>query len=144
MNGRRIRIIGLLVVSLLFLAAWAFPIIWSLLNSLKTEQDVLAYPPKLLFKPTLDAYRDVLFGSSSILPNLISSCIISVGTTIITMLLAIPAAYALARLRFRGKKMAGFYVLATQMLPPVGMVTPAMLFADRFDICSASVVRFKL
>ncbi|RJF78899.1 carbohydrate ABC transporter permease [Rhodopseudomonas palustris] len=124
MTGKRLRIIAVTAVSLIFLLAWAFPILWSVLNSLKTDQDVLAYPPKLLFAPTLDAYRDVLFGSSSILPNLVSSMIISVGTTIITMVMAVPAAYALARLRFRGKKAAGFYVLVTQMLPPVGIIIP--------------------
>ena len=43
------------------------------------------------------------------------------------MLMAVPAAYALARLRFRGKKFAGFYVLATQMLPPVGIIIPYFL-----------------
>ena len=43
------------------------------------------------------------------------------------MLFAVPAAYALARLRFRGKKFAGFYVLATQMLPPVGLIIPYYL-----------------
>jgi multiple sugar transport system permease protein len=127
MTARHIRVTAVLVVSMLFLAAWAFPIIWSVLNSLKTDQDVLAYPPKLVFHPTLDAYRDVLFGSASILPNLVSSMVISVGTTIVTMLMAVPAAYALARLRFRGKKFAGFYVLTTQMLPPVGIIIPYFL-----------------
>jgi multiple sugar transport system permease protein len=43
------------------------------------------------------------------------------------MLMAVPAAYALARLRFRAKKFAGFYVLATQMLPPVGIIIPYFL-----------------
>lgn len=127
MNGKRIRIIAAIVISLVFLLAWMFPIVWSFLNSFKNDQDVLAYPPKLIFAPTLDAYRDVLFGSASILPNLISSFIISIGTTIITMALAIPAAYALARLRFPGKRFTGFYVLATQMLPPVGIIIPYFL-----------------
>ena len=49
---------------------WAFPVIWGLLTSFKTERDVLAYPPVWLFKPTLDNYREVIFGASSILPNL--------------------------------------------------------------------------
>ena len=124
MTAKRLRFIALLVISAVFLLAWAFPIIWSVLNSLKTDSDVLAYPPKLVFAPTFEAYRDVLFGSGSILPNLLSSIIISVGTTIVTMLMAVPAAYALARLRFSGKKFAGFYVLATQMLPPVGIIIP--------------------
>ena len=127
MIGRKFRIAAIIGISLVFLLAWVFPIVWSVLNSLKTEQDVLAYPPKFLFAPTLDAYRDVLFGSGSILPNLLSSFIISIGTTIVTMIMAVPAAYALARLRVPGKRFAGFYVLATQMLPPVGIIIPYFL-----------------
>ena len=100
MIARRVRLIAVLAITLLFLLAWAFPIVWSVLNSLKTDSDVLAYPPKLFFSPTLEPYRDVLFGSASILPNLVSSFVIAIGTTIITMLMAVPAAYALARLRF--------------------------------------------
>lgn len=131
MSANRLRLFVVVAIAAIFLLAWAFPIIWSILNSLKTDQDVLAYPPKLIFSPTLDAYRDVLFGSAAILPNLISSFIISIGTTILTMLMAVPAAYALARLRFRGKKFAGFYVLATQMLPPVGIIIPYFLILRR-------------
>jgi multiple sugar transport system permease protein len=127
MSAKRIRFAVLIAVSSVFLLAWVFPIVWSLLNSLKTEQDVLAYPPKLVFAPTLDAYRDVLFGSSSILPNLWSSFVISIGTTVVTMVMAVPAAYALARLRIPGRRFAGFYVLATQMLPPVGIIIPYFL-----------------
>jgi multiple sugar transport system permease protein len=127
MTARRFRIAAAIGISLAFLLAWVFPIVWSVLNSLKTEQDVLAYPPKLLFSPTFEAYRDVLFGSGSILPNLVSSFIISIGTTVVTIIMAVPAAYALARLRIPGKKFAGFYVLATQMLPPVGIIIPYFL-----------------
>jgi len=127
MTATRLGPLAKLLITVVFVLAWTFPILWSVLNSLKTDRDVLAYPPKLLFTPTLDAYRDVLFGSTSMLPNLVSSMIISVGTTLITVLMAVPAAYALARLRFRGKKFAGFYVLATQMLPPVGIIIPYFL-----------------
>ena len=127
MIGRKFRIAAIIGISLVFLLAWVFPIVWSVMNSLKTELDVLAYPPKFLFAPTLDAYRDVLFGSGSILPNLLSSFIIAIGTTIVTMIMAVPAAYALARLRVPGKRFAGFYVLATQMLPPVGIIIPYFL-----------------
>ncbi|WP_407530960.1 carbohydrate ABC transporter permease [Methylobacterium oryzisoli] len=125
--SRRWRVLALAGASLAFLAAWVFPILWSVLNSLKTEQDILAYPPKLVFAPTLDAYRDVLFGPASILPNLVSSLVIAAGTTVLTMVMAIPAAYALARLKLPGKRFAGFAVLAAQMLPPVGIIIPYFL-----------------
>jgi ABC-type glycerol-3-phosphate transport system permease component len=109
------------------LSIWAFPVIWGLLTSFKTERDVLAYPPVWLFKPTLDNYREVIFGSSSIMPNLWSSIVVSVATTALTMVFAVPAAYAMARLRYPAKRASGFYVLATQMLPPVGLIIPFYL-----------------
>ena len=88
---------------------------------------MLAYPPVIVFTPTLDHYREVLFGASSILPNLWSSLVVSTAATVLTLLFAIPAAYALARLRYPGKRASGFYVLATQMLPPVGLIIPYYL-----------------
>ena len=122
-----IRRLALAAVAGVGLAVWVFPVIWGLLTSFKTERDVLAYPPVWLFKPTLDNYREVLFGASSIVPNLWSSCVVSVLATALTMLFAVPAAYALARLRYPGKRASGFYVLATQMLPPVGLIIPYYL-----------------
>ncbi len=118
---------GLYMVAAMLLAVWAFPVLWALLTSFKTERDVLAYPPLFIFEPTLANYRDVLSGPNSILPNLLSSLIVATGATLLTMLFAIPAAYALARLRYPGKRASGFYVLATQMLPPVGLVIPYYL-----------------
>jgi ABC-type glycerol-3-phosphate transport system permease component len=117
----------LFAAAVLMLLVWTFPVIWGLLTSLKTERDVLAYPPMVVFEPTLGNYRDVLFGATSILPNLASSAIVSVLTTALTMLFAIPAAYALSRLDLPFRKATGFYVLATQMLPPVGLVIPYFL-----------------
>jgi multiple sugar transport system permease protein len=131
MTPRRIRTIVLVGVAALLLAVWAFPVLWALLTSFKTERDVLAYPPTIIFEPTLRNYRDVLFGSASILPNLISSTIVAGASTILTLLFAIPAAYALARLEFPGKRASGFYVLATQMLPPVGLIIPYYLMLQK-------------
>jgi len=111
----------------IILVVWSFPVFWALLTSFKTERDVLAYPPKLIFTPTLANYADVLFGSASLLPNLASSFVVASLATALAMLIAVPAAYALARLEFPAKHGTGFYVLATQMLPPVGLIIPYYL-----------------
>jgi multiple sugar transport system permease protein len=113
------------------LVVWSFPVLWALLTSFKTERDVLAYPPKLIFTPTLANYADVLFGSASVLPNLWSSFVVASLATALAMLIAIPAAYALARLDFPAKRGSGFYVLATQMLPPVGLIIPYYLVLQK-------------
>jgi multiple sugar transport system permease protein len=102
------RRVALAAVAGAGLAVWAFPVIWGLLTSFKTERDVLAYPP-------------------AIVPNLWSSFVVSTSATLLTMLFAVPAAYALARLRYPAKRASGFYVLATQMLPPVGLIIPYYL-----------------
>jgi multiple sugar transport system permease protein len=131
MIDRRVRQAALAAVTGLLLAVWIVPVGWGFLTSLKTERDVLAYPPKVLFAPTFANYREVLFGASSILPNLVSSLIVTVSATILTMLLAVPAAYALARLELPARRGTGFYVLATQMLPPVGLIIPYYLVLQK-------------
>jgi ABC-type glycerol-3-phosphate transport system permease component len=115
----------------LLLTVWAFPVLWALLTSFKTERDVLAYPPTVVFEPTLANYREVLFGSATIVPNLSSSIVIAGCATALTLLFAIPAAYALARLKFPWRRTSGFYVLATQMLPPVGLIIPYYLVLQK-------------
>lgn len=130
-SNKTLRRVALWAMALLLLAIWAFPVLWGLLTSFKTERDVLASPPKVIFTPTLDNYREVLFGSSSILPNLWSSLVVTGWATLLTMLFAVPAAYALARLRYPGKRASGFYVLATQMLPPVGLIIPFYLVLQK-------------
>ena len=131
MNNRFARRLALAIVAGALLAVWAFPVLWGLLTSFKTERDVLAYPPTVIFEPTLANYREVLFGSATIVPNLWSSVIIAGCATILTLLFAIPAAYALARLQFPWQRTSGFYVLATQMLPPVGLIIPYYLVLQK-------------
>jgi ABC-type glycerol-3-phosphate transport system permease component len=131
MSARSLRTLALGLVSALLLAVWIVPVAWGLLTSFKTERDVLAYPPTVIFEPTLANYREVLFGSASILPNLLSSLTVAASATLLTMLFAVPAAYALARLSLPAKRAGGFYVLATQMLPPVGLIIPYYLILQR-------------
>ena len=83
--GLRLRRFLLWIAAAAVLAVWAFPVLWGLLTSFKSERDVLAYPPLLVFKPTLDNYRAVISGSSSILHNLQSSMVVSTLATLLTM-----------------------------------------------------------
>jgi ABC-type glycerol-3-phosphate transport system permease component len=131
MRRRPLRTLVLAAAAAALLLVWTFPILWGVLTSLKIERDVLAYPPRVVFAPTLANYRDILVGSGSILPDLLSSLIVAGSTTVLAMLLAVPAAYALARLDLPGKRAGGFYVLATQMLPPVGLIIPYYLALQR-------------
>ena len=127
----RRRKVLLTVVSAVILVVWAFPIVWAVVVSLKSEAEVLAYPPRIVFTPTLDNFRDALFGGFSILPSFFTSFVVASATTALTILFAVPAAYAFARLRLRGKRIIGFYTLVTQMIPPVGLVIPYYLILNK-------------
>ncbi|MEO8202807.1 MAG: carbohydrate ABC transporter permease [Betaproteobacteria bacterium] len=130
-TGGALRNALLMTVAALLLLVWTVPILLAVVTSLKNEKEVLAYPPTLVFEPTLKNYAAVLTDATSILPNLTSSLIIALATTMLTILIAVPAAYAIARLRLPGKQPVGFYVLATQLVPPIGLIIPYFLILNR-------------
>lgn len=130
-RARLIRKTILFSLASILLFIWVFPLIWAVIVSLKSESEVLAYPPRVIFEPTLQNYKDALFGGISIVPSLVTSIILSTVTTALTIIMAVPAAYAFARLKLTGKKWLGFYTLATQMVPPVGLVIPYFLILNR-------------
>lgn len=131
MKPNRLRVAILSVVGAVFLAIWAIPVFLAVITSIKDEKEVLAYPPSLVFTPTLKNFHAVLFGPTNIAGDLLTSVIVALATTVLTILLAVPAAYAFARLRLRGKKALGFYVLATQLVPPIGLIIPYFLILNR-------------
>ncbi len=109
------------------LAIWAFPVLWGLMTSFKTERDVLAYPPVVFFQPTLANYREVIFGA-----------FVHPAQPVVQPRrhhLGYAADHADCDPRcvragpapLSGKRTSGFYVLATQMLPPVGLIIPYYL-----------------
>ena len=131
-RARLVRTAALMVVASALLVVWVLPLIWGFVVSLKSEREVLAYPPSVVFDATWSNYVDSLFGDFSIIDGLLTSAIVSTATTVLTILLAVPAAYAFARLRLPAKRSLGFYTLATQMVPPVGLVIPYFLILNRF------------
>lgn len=128
---RFVRTAILFSLASVLLFIWIFPLFWAVVVSLKSEAEVLAYPPRVIFEPTIQNYKDALFGGISIVPSLVTSLIVSTITTVLTIVMAVPAAYAFARLKLRGKKWLGFYTLATQMVPPVGLVIPYFLILNK-------------
>ena len=136
MNSNRkrqklVRSAVLFAIASILLFIWVFPLFWAVLVSFKSEAEVMAYPPRVIFEPTVQNYKDALFGGISILPSLVTSVIVATATTILTIVMAVPAAYAFARLKLRGKAALGFYTLATQMVPPVGLVIPYFLILNK-------------
>ena len=99
-----------------------FPLIVMISTSFKTSQEVYIPPPTFMPRmPTIQNYFDI-WSVAPLGTYFRNSMIIGFGTTIVSLLLGIPAAYALARFRFRGKHFYMLSLLGIQMFPPIVVV----------------------
>ncbi|QYG13157.1 carbohydrate ABC transporter permease [Microbacterium sp. PAMC22086] len=97
--------------------------------SLKDYADVIAYPPKFFFVPTLDNYIDVLFGSGEagageFRQYMLNSVIVSGGAVILSLAVGVPAAFALSRNRVRGADHFAFTFLSLRFAPELAVIIP--------------------
>jgi sorbitol/mannitol transport system permease protein len=108
-----------------------FPILWTAITSFKSEGEAIANPPSFLFFDwTLENYHEVQ-ERSNYLKHFFNSVVISVGSTLIGLLIAVPAAWAMAFAPTRRTKDILMWMLSTKMLPPVGVLVPIyLLFRD--------------
>ncbi|MEU2912329.1 carbohydrate ABC transporter permease [Streptomyces massasporeus] len=119
------------------MAAWlagllfVLPLLWMVLTSLHSEADAATNPPSLAASLTLDGYREFfgVGGGASPWPALINSMTASVASTLLTLVLALPAAYALSIRPVRKWTDVMFFFLSTKMLPLVAGLLPIYLFA---------------
>ncbi|MGH7153686.1 MAG: carbohydrate ABC transporter permease, partial [Acetobacteraceae bacterium] len=115
MRRRTLRQAALVIAGWLVVGGFLAPLLWMVLGSLKTPVDFLAYPPVLLFRPTLGNYAKV-FADNNFPRYVLNSLIVAAGATGIGLLLGVPAAYALARYRRTG---VGVILLAARMAPGI-------------------------
>ncbi|MDB5768919.1 MAG: Various polyols transporter, permease component 2 [Collimonas fungivorans] len=114
------------------LLAWAcaiilfFPIFWVAITAFKTEHQ--AYVPTLIFWPTLESFHEVMARSNYM--NFVgNSLIVSLGSTILSLLIAVPAAYAMAFFPTARTQKLLLWMLSTKMMPAVGVLIPIYLLA---------------
>ena len=112
-----------------------FPLYWIVVSSLKTDVEIFASPPTFVpHNLTFMPYVEQLTGPNSILRSFANSCIIATSSMVISVLLAIPAAYGLARFPMRGTKLFIMTFLVTQMLPVTLTLTPMFLIYKNIGI----------
>ncbi|QRM56482.1 carbohydrate ABC transporter permease [Sinorhizobium sp. BG8] len=104
-----------------------FPILWTFLTGFKTEAEAIASPPSLLFFDwTLENYHEVQ-ERSDYFKHFMNSVVISFGSTLLGLIIAIPAAWAMAFAPTPKTKDVLMWMLSTKMMPPVGVLVPMYL-----------------
>jgi len=118
-----VRWAALIALTVLYLA----PILWMIVTAFKTEEESAASPPTLLPSHWSGEALDTIFSSSAQTPVLrwfLNSVIAALGTGAVVLLTAAPAAYALARMEFRGKRIVLAAIIATLFVPPIIFLAP--------------------
>jgi sorbitol/mannitol transport system permease protein len=116
-----------------------FPILWMVLASFKTELEAFAIPPSFLFFHwTTENYATVQERSDYLL-HAMNSIIIAGGSTLIALLIAIPAAWSMAFAPTKRTKDILLWMLSTKMMPPVGVLVPIYLIYKTFGLLDSRI-----
>ena len=136
-----IRNIMLNILSVLLLCLLLFPLFWIVVTSLKTEKEIFQIPPTLFPRVlnTKSYVAQVATGDFNMFQSFGNSLVISVGATLIAVVLAVPASYGIAKYHFKGKKAILLSFLVTQMLPVSVLLTPMFILFKNTHVYNTPV-----
>ena len=138
---RWLRGIAITLVCLFFM----FPIVWIFLMSFQTNETILRVPPSVIFAPTLENYQALITGKLetaagtldiNFMGNLWNSLFLSTASVAIGLLLGVPAAYAFARLKFRGSEDIAFTLLSFRFAPPLLVLLPLTIYFQQLGLAN--------
>jgi len=125
-----------------------FPLIWVVMMSFKSHIDIISPVPKFIFTPSFENYKAILFGGQSIqyetgqtdfLLYFKNSCIITISAVVLSLLAGVPAAYALARYRFRFKDDIAFTFLSFRFAPEIAVIIPIYILYQKLHLYNTYV-----
>lgn len=138
MSSKKFSILLKNIVLVFVLIFTLFPIIWTILLSFKQSKDITKYPPSFIFIPTFDNYVNALY-NSPFSSYFINSGIIALGSTLMVLVLAVPAAYGIYRFNFRLKSSVTVFILFSRMVLPVAVVIPFFTIFQRLGLINTHI-----
>ena len=124
-----------LFLGILLTMLMLFPLYWMVANSFETSQEIFRIPVALV--PTQLTFSSYVSVWQTQLPHLATSLIVALGTALLSITIATPAAYALAHFRLRVTMLIVFILLITQMIPTVSLTTPMFLIFNQFGLINS-------
>jgi multiple sugar transport system permease protein len=128
----RLRLAAITLVSLVF----ALPLVWMVLAAFKTNVQIGNTADAIVFTPTLDNFRTVV-DQGVFLPAMVNSIIVAVVSTVLSALIAVPAAWAIGRF---GMRRAGGWVLIARIIPAISLLVPWYYVFARLELVGGYAV----
>jgi multiple sugar transport system permease protein len=122
--------IGFPILLVAIIVPTMFPFLWMLLSSFKTQVDIISWPPKFIFGPTLQNF-DKVFGEQNFLLYLLNSSIVGISAVLFSLLLGLPAAYSIARF---GQKKLSVFILVARLMPGISFLMPWYIIFSRMGL----------
>jgi multiple sugar transport system permease protein len=121
------------VLAIVVVAVFAIPYLYLIISSFKAPIDNIAMPPKFFFSPTLENYR-AIFDNLALFRLLRNTVVVATASTLVAMLLAVPAAYGLVRFNLRWREGIAYLFLVIQLIPVIAIVFPYFDIGRRLDL----------
>ncbi|MEO7402289.1 MAG: carbohydrate ABC transporter permease [Burkholderiales bacterium] len=153
---RKVIIYGFSLIVAAYVLA---PVYWLAASSFQSEREIVSVPPHWIpHEPTLMNYQAIFAESEAkvtyetrkerdpssggyipstarnLIPGIVNSLIVSVCVVIANLLIGVPAAYALAMIRFRGRQTSIYFMLSTRVIPDIALVVPFFLFIQKLGL----------
>lgn len=109
---------------------FSFPFIWMILASFKTQAQIMSPAQTFVFKPTGKNYLEV-FEQYNFIKYIVNSLVVAVGSTLGSLLLGLPAAYAIARYRLQG---LGLLLLVARIIPAITFLIPWFILFSQIKL----------
>lgn len=154
--GRRLMLLSASLLLALYVLA---PIAWLISSSLQSESEITSVPPHWIpHQPTLENFQAIFKTSdevvtyetrkqgdtatggfipstaANLLPSMKNSLIVAVSVVLLNLVVSVPAAYALAKIRFRGRSASIYFMLSTRVIPDIALVVPFFLFIQKLGL----------
>ncbi|GCF08918.1 carbohydrate ABC transporter permease [Dictyobacter arantiisoli] len=136
-GGQMVSRVITTIFGVLFTIIMLFPVYWMVANSLKTNNEIFSIPATII--PTQITFQGYAATFSAQFPHLVTSLIIALGTVVISLVIATPAAYAIAHFHFRWAPVLIFCMLLTQMIPSVTLATPMFLIFNNLGLLNNNI-----
>jgi len=135
---RRIVTIIAYLLAIIAVLATLFPIFWIFSISIKTQKDAFAMPPVWVFNPVWKNYLHI-WETSGFTKAFLNSVIVTIIGVIISLLVGIPAAYAINRLPFKGKKTLSIWLLISYMFPEFLFIIPMYVLYQKLGMYDTQI-----
>lgn len=125
-----LRRLSLYLALALLMIVFIGPILWFLLLAIKPPDAAFARPPVLFFKPSWSGFYETFIDPGTNARQLLNSVIVAGGAVLLNLPFSVPAAYAISRFTFRGRRNLMLWYLGLMMAPPVAFLIPYFILAN--------------